>query len=875
MKTNKLSQSFAVLVMFLAMVAPLRAQWNQSTGTGSYVYTDPANWVGGIINNVFTNPGPSSGITLVFTNDFILTNGLLMNFSGNSNVTFQSDSATPRTLHISLGHFLRTNQSGGTITIGTTNNPLVLDLYNSTWTIGGQGSGSLSSGDATMNVYAKITDLAGGTNGVNLALGRVYTYLLNDSNDFVGPVSFAGLRGGGFTSIKNIGAGASAMGAPTDITNGTITVVDNTSFGHVDYLGKGDTTDRPFVWNLTGSQYSFQNLGSGKLTFTGPWTLPYAANRTLALSVNAVSNPIELDGFLNESSAYLNGSAPTLTNLVFKGGWNTNRITLTCPTNNFMALELTNVVLAFNSISNAGLPCALGTNGVIVHRGNTTASGGFNPYGQGASLQYFGPTASFSRTVQFTGSGYDWGIDNAGTNTTLTFSSDFTIAYTGGGATARYFFFNPNAVNATSFATIEVQSVIPDIAQGATVVAGSPAGYTINNGGVLRLLNPNNAFSAGVQVKYARTLQAMSLADSGTPCSLGTAGGLYPSGLTAINLGSTDSQRGGTLAYIGTNNASCNRQITILGLGALSGGTLLNNSPNNSSMHFSDTGSMQFNPGIAHCILTLGGSAQATNVLDEIIPNVPTNLTSLVVQGSIWKLTAAETYSDTTTITNGALLVGGTIGPAADVTVQNGGVLGGNGTINANVNILANGTVSPGASIGVLAVNGNLTNNGTLYMELNKQAGTNDQVVGLNTLVYGGTLAVTNLAGSLAVNDSFKLFTAASYLGSFTSVSPATPGSGLAWDLTGLTNGVLKVIAGASAPPRISSVHLYGSSLVISGTNGTQGATAYVVASTNVQQAPNLWLPVKTNTFDLNGAISFTNNINLAIPQQFFRLKLP
>ena len=69
-------------------------------------------------------------------------------------------------------------------------------------------------------------------------------------------------------------------------------------------------------------------------------------------------------------------------------------------------------------------------------------------------------------------------------------------------------------------------------------------------------------------------------------------------------------------------------------------------------------------------------------------------------------------------------------------------------------------------------------------MKLNKQAGTNDQIVGVSTLVYGGTLAVTNLAGTLAAGDSFPLFSATTYQGAFSSISPAIPGSGLAWDLT-------------------------------------------------------------------------------------------
>lgn len=872
MKTCKSNLALAAALVLCSAVVPAQAQWNQNADVGPYVYTDPANWVGGVINNVITNPAPVSGLTLVFTNDFILTNGLLMNFSGSSNLTFQSDSATPRTLHISLGNILRTNQSGGTITIGTTNNPLVLDLYNSTRTIGGAGSGSLSFNDAIINVYAKITDLAGGTNGVNLGVGRVFTYLLNDNNNFVGPVSFAGLRGGGFSSIKNIGAGPSAMGAPTDTTNGTVTIVDNTSFGHLDYVGTGDTTDRPFVWNLTSSAYSFQNLGFGKITFTGPWTLPFAANRTNFFTINAVSNHIQLDGFIKDGIA--------ATNLLFKAAYNTNRIILTGPTNNFRALEFTNVVLAYNNVADAGQPCALGTNGVIVHRGNAGTSGSSNPSGHGANLQYFGPTTNFTRTVQLSGIGYNWGIDNAGTNTTLTFTTDLAGASTGGGLLPRYLWLNANALSTTTnYATMAMQGIVPDMAPGlaTTVEIACPPGYTINNGGIVRLLNPANTFSGGIRIRYARTAQVMTLADSGQPCSIGTGTTPYAAGATCLILGSTDSQRGGTLAYIGTTDASCNRQITVQGsAGGLASATIQNNSPSNSSLHLSDTGSWALWSTLSNCFINLGGSAIATNILDSSIGNPPSGNGNLTVNGSIWMLNGTYSYSGYTAVSNGGtLLLEGTLGnsPSAGVTVGKNGVLGGNGTINDNVTVLASGTLSPGGSIGLLTINGNLTNNGSIFMELNKGAGTNDHIVGINTLVYGGTLVVTNLGGNLAPGDSFPLFSAAAYQGSFSSISPATPGSGMAWDLTGLTNGTLKLIVGASTPPHIGGIETSGTNVVIGGTGGTASANYYVVTSTNVALALSNWTRLATNVFDSSGNFNFTNG--MSGPRRFYRIELP
>jgi outer membrane autotransporter protein len=122
------------------------------------------------------------------------------------------------------------------------------------------------------------------------------------------------------------------------------------------------------------------------------------------------------------------------------------------------------------------------------------------------------------------------------------------------------------------------------------------------------------------------------------------------------------------------------------------------------------------------------------------------------------------------------------------VTVTNAGTLGGTGTIPCPVDIGPGGTLSPGASIGTLTINNTLTlhADSTTRMEINATASTRDQVVGVTTLSYGGTLAVVNLGGVLTVNDSFKLFTAETYTGAFAAITPATPAPGLAWEVSTL-----------------------------------------------------------------------------------------
>jgi hypothetical protein len=895
MKSSKFNLSLITALTLGSALLPAQAQWSQTSGTGPYIYTDPANWYGGVVTNLFTN-AIQSGLTITFTNDYILSGGVILGVPGSSNLTMQSDSATPRTLHLSLGNFLRTNANGGAITIGTTNNPLVLDLYNATRTIGGSTPATTSSGNiCTLNIYAQIVDLAGGTNGVICGGGNTFAYLLNTNNSFLGPVAFPSLRGGGFANIKPIGGGPSALGAPLDSTNGTITVTDGASYGQLKYLGTGDTSDRAFVWNVTanhtnmawGSDYAFVNAGAGLLKLSGQWTFPTNHTANSEFVVNASTAPIELDGYIYGSGNPTNG---IYTSLLFAGGNSTNHITLTGATNDFRDFMVSNVVVAYKSIAPAGTPSSLGAGtNIVLGSGTGGWLGWVGGSGQGSSLQYIGPSgATFTRNITNSGglSSFYWALDNAGTNTTLTWSNNiaWNLPASVTGFDPRYLFINPNnsATNVVLSWIPDANVVVSGTPIGTIVAAANPAGYTVNNGGVLQLLNPTNTFAGGVQVAYARTVQAMTLADIGQPSSIGTGQNPYTVGspsiqLTGIILGSTDSQRGGILSYIGTNNASSNQKITILGdaTGNLCGGTIRNDSPNNSSLHLTDTGGWNLYSVMPFCLATLGGSARVTNTLDSYMQDVGPGIGSLVVNGSAWRLTANQTYSGTTMVANATLVLDGTIAAGLGLTVGASGVLAGTGTVNEAVTVLANGTITAGdGAIGTLAVNGNLTNSGAMFMKLNIQAGTNDQIVGVSALVYGGTLVVTNLAGTLASGNSFPLFAATSYQGAFTSISPATPGSGLVWDLTGLTNnGTLKIAAGASNPPHVGGIAASGSSVILSGTGGTAGANYYVVASTNVALPLSNWTRLATNAFDAGGGFNITNVMNA--PLMFFRIELP
>jgi hypothetical protein len=139
----------------------------------------------------------------------------------------------------------------------------------------------------------------------------------------------------------------------------------------------------------------------------------------------------------------------------------------------------------------------------------------------------------------------------------------------------------------------------------------------------------------------------------------------------------------------------------------------------------------------------------------------------------------------------------------------------------------------------------------------------------------GGTLTVTNISGSpFAVGNSFHLFNAAAYTGTFTGISPATPGAGLLWNTNNLASGVLAVVSGAVLQPGITGISLVGTNLVINGTNGLAGEQYNVLTTSNLTLPLANWTVLPTNTFSA-GTFSITNGVNSGAARGFYIIRVP
>jgi autotransporter-associated beta strand protein len=230
-------------------------------------------------------------------------------------------------------------------------------------------------------------------------------------------------------------------------------------------------------------------------------------------------------------------------------------------------------------------------------------------------------------------------------------------------------------------------------------------------------------------------------------------------------------------------------------------------------------------------------------------------------------LTAANTYTNGTTVNGGVLLVHGSITGA--VTVAGTATLGGNGIIRGPVTIQTGGKLSPGASIGRLTVSNTVTLNAgtTTLMELDSSVPTNDVLTVSGLFTRNGALLVTNTGPGLLAGDSFDLFNANSQTGGFNSVTLPALASGLRWN-TNLLATIGLVSVEAILPPEIVVSLSDGTNFVMQ--FASQTGASYVLQSTTNIVPPIFWTNDQTNT-GTGGSLTFQVPLS-AEPQRFFRI---
>jgi autotransporter-associated beta strand protein len=243
----------------------------------------------------------------------------------------------------------------------------------------------------------------------------------------------------------------------------------------------------------------------------------------------------------------------------------------------------------------------------------------------------------------------------------------------------------------------------------------------------------------------------------------------------------------------------------------------------------------------------------------------------LVKQGlGTLALGGANSYSGNTLVNNGTLLVNGLVSGAVDV--KSGATLGGNGTISGVVTVEAGATLAAGASIGTLTLSSTptLASSATIVAELNRTNGqTSDLiVVSGNPINYAGTLVLKNTGMPLQAGDTFSVFNASSYSGTFTIVSK-TPGQSVTWNTSNLAvAGTVSVSSVVAVPFNLTTVYT-GSAFNFSWPANELGARLETNAVNVADPASWFTYPGSDSTTSLSVPVDTTKT------NVFFRLVFP
>ena len=322
---------------------------------------------------------------------------------------------------------------------------------------------------------ALLTDAVSTGGGLTKAGSAVLT--LTGANTYTGKTT---VTAGGITynSIGNVGAGASALGAPTTVAEGTIDLS-----GTLTYTGAATSTDR--VINLTNAaaNASITNSGTGLLTLNGNIT-----GNALNLLYRGNGN-ITMNGLIPSSHT----GPVTHTE--------TSTLTLTNPANAWTgALVVSKGTVSIDSIANKTVASAAGAGSVI-----TLGQSGFNNTG---TLQFTGASGGSTDRdidIQSNLANANGGvIENTVVGQVLTLDGDITVGGTGtlptlgligagnGALNGDILGASPLAITKSGTGTwtlggIDTNTGATTVNAGTLIVSGSISGsaVTVNNTGTL------------------------------------------------------------------------------------------------------------------------------------------------------------------------------------------------------------------------------------------------------------------------------------------------------------------------------------------------------------------------------------------------------
>lgn len=699
----------------------------------------------GAANNVRIN-GASSG-TLTLQNgspgNTTSINSLLQKQS--SAVTIDTGGGT-----LSIGSGLSANWGGvggvllapgaGALTIGISPNSGTLINPQGTYA-NGNGGGELafinnSSNPVTVNSI--ITDGGGGPTAISAS--GTGTVILAGSNTNTGPTAVNG------TATLQVGTGGTngsiASGGAISLASGTLILDRSDSFTLSGAIsGQGALIQNGAGTVTLGANNSF----SGGLTINSGIILSTSSGGSTAIGTGPVT--VNVGGTLeggakNDAFGYTVGSSPSVINI--NGGTVTeaagaSRMTLE-------NLTFTNGGTLTNPASNTG-----------------DANGNFSFFGVNGTCTITvvgSPTTSMiTATKVGIQNNVIFNVTRGSAASDLTITSN--LAQYSGGKTVT---FNGNGIVDLSGASSFQGGMIIN---GGQVISTSSGGSTGLGAGPVTV-NPGATLLGGAQDSFGYTAGA-------SPSVINIAGGAVSetAGNFRVTLPNITFTNGGTLTSPAGNNGDASGNYSLFG-----GTVTVNSSPNPSLINARQialqAGTVTFN-------VNRGSAPVDLTVSSVLAPFGGAQGLAKTGSGSM-SLTAPNTYTGTTAINSGLLLVNNTSGSGTGtgaVAVNSGGALAGTGTISGNTSVNAGGVISAGS-------NGYQTT-GTLHLPGATTLASGSGIVGdaANGATYlwkindAGNATGPGTAGNAVGWDLLALNTASvSGTGSYVTVEPISQGGG-------------------------------------------------------------------------------------------------
>jgi fibronectin-binding autotransporter adhesin len=709
---------------------------NASTGTATL------NITGGIMRAAATATAASNAASLVAANGAGST--AILNVSGGILDLTTAGTAPPRILSIGLGGNSNAGISG---------------------TVNLSGSGLIKVSEFRINETGAV-GVGGSITGVlNLNGGTLETSAVRESGS------------GNVTSTVNLNGGLLKLTGSTGISS-TLDTVNVLSGANIEV-----------VTGITAaSGKDLLAVGLGGLTKTGDGTLTLTNASTYAgdtaISAGSLSaGQIVVSGgsssLGNAASAVTLGSAGSQGTLSYTGATATYTRGFTIGGAGGGRLDVTpaatTLTIDTGAITGSGLFTVGGT-GIKIINAAITHSGGLTKTASSGSIFLNNGSNSYSGETNITG--------------VLIVTANNALGTTAGGTTVNA----SSTLGLSSLTSLDFTSL--ETVTGSGIGSGAIAGVTpatsrgfvqstvgnntfrgdivVNAGGVSRIGTQDGASLTLTGTITQATGNMLFRAGSGPLLPTPNTGGDF---VTLSNAGSSfgaDSVifTGASTGYSGVRLGITNALPSGLTISGLGGGTptaagtaldlngfdqTLNGLTGAATLNIINT-----NIGTPST-LTLNPTADQTTSGTVIVGGTgltgPLGTINLIKEGTfIQTLAGANTYTGTTAVNDGTLLINGNSGGATGaVSVNNTSTLGGSGTLGGNVTVAAAANLAPGASAGTLTITGNLDLSamaggaGQLKYELDALAGTNDLIavggsLNLGTLALDD-LAVTNLGG--------------------------------------------------------------------------------------------------------------------------------